>query len=145
MYQLTIARSRVWFPLITAEELSDPAASQYERPDVQVERERLSNASRNMLAMVFGQAMNTFLSAVCPLCRPSSYCNLDLELVREYQRGGHSVHGVFSARSFDESLPVVCDSRRTLIVLVTSRSEPRFGPECGAAIARLKLLLCEVF
>ena len=39
--------SKVWFPLITAEELSDPvAASQYERPIVEAERERLSNASR---------------------------------------------------------------------------------------------------
>jgi hypothetical protein len=38
---------------------------------MQAERERLSNTSRNMLAMVFGgQAMNTFQSAVGPY-RPS--------------------------------------------------------------------------
>jgi hypothetical protein len=37
-----------------------------------------------------------------------------------HQRSAHSVHGVFSSRLFDESLPVVCDSRRTLTVLVTS-------------------------
>jgi hypothetical protein len=38
LYLLTIARSRIRFPLIAAEELSDPlAASQYARLNLQVE------------------------------------------------------------------------------------------------------------